>query len=1128
MNFHPGMGDPSGGSRRLLILTAVIVMGLSAGWVSADDPKPVPPLAPERQQRLQERDRYGQEMKKLKSGGRLPEAIAAAEKMLAIERDVFGDIHEDVAGSLAELAVLHETRGDFAAGRKARLEVLEIETKLHGLDHWKTADARFKLAYNEKLAELDPKRRQILIDGKRDFDKAVQFRVRGQFREAVPILRAILETHREILGKEHRSCELIASELAVSYQSLGELEQAEPLFQEALASAKKTVGERHPSYAYALLNLANFYREKGDFVRAESLGRAALKLDRELLGSSHGRVAVCLNHLAEVYKEMGAYHKAEPFYQEALKILKTAVGANSPLYARCLNNLAVLYRTLGDYAKAEALYRQVLAIAKKEVGERHPFYATSLSNLGILYLTTGDYQKAEPLFQEAVTVTKKWLGEKHPNYAAYLENLAELYRKKGDFAQAERHFQEVLNINRDKYGERHYLYAKSLNNLAMLHVSTGAYAKAEPLFQQALGIAEEALGGKHPNCATLRTNLGFLYQATGDMPKALAQFAQALSINEENTAATFAVLGERQRLQLLGSRRRSLRGYLGAALASDPVPVPDLYRHVLAWKGTVASRQSEDLLVRDEPGIRPLVEELTAARFRLARLAFAVPPPQGRQAWLDGIDKLSRQREDLETRLANASAAFRRERELVRLGPADVLRALPGDAALIDFFEYGQPIQNAPKGSVFQLERHLLAFVLTPRRTLECVRLGKSEPTIKAIQAWRQAVQAGPASARSAAAVDVARRVWEPLRSHLAGAKMVLAAPDGPLCQMPFAALPGKQPGSHLIEELAIGYVLSGRHATALLVAEPLPKSAGVLAVGGIAYGADMPQAPATASNRAAVVDETPRAGFHDLPGTKQEAEIVLRAYGQAFPRQRAPLLLTGTEATEGRLKQELSPSASVQSWRFVHFAGHGFFAPPTGFSVPNTPDRDETGLSFLADRERQIFSQNPLLLSGLVLAGGVRRHDFTTEAPSLEDGILTAEEVYGLDLRGTELVVLSACDTGQGKIAGGEGVLGLQRAFHVAGTRTVIASLWKVDDKATQALMAEFYRNLWEKKHGKLKALREAQLTMLRHYDPKKGLSRGPGEELSTDPTKPTRPGAGERVPPFFWAAFTLSGDWR
>ncbi len=228
-----------------------------------------------------------------------------------------------------------------------------------------------------------------------------------------------------------------------------------------------------------------------------------------------------------------------------------------------------------------------------------------------------------------------------------------------------------------------------------------------------------------------------------------------------------------------------------------------------------------------------------------------------------------------------------------------------------------------------------------------------------------------------------------------------------------------------------------------------------------------------------------------------------------------------GATATEANVARALSHS------RYAHLATHGFFAAP---DVKNLFDIDLRAESLFetthSQRSGTLAGRNPLLLSGLVVAcANLPPEKNELGIPTGEDGVLTAEEIAGLDLRDTELVTLSACETGLGDVAAGEGVFGLQRAFHQAGARSVIASLWKVDDAATRALMVEFYKNLWQKKLGKLQALRAAQLKMIHHYDAKSGEVRGLGNKpvkLIASDNKPNK------LPPFYWAAFQLSGDWR
>jgi CHAT domain-containing protein len=250
------------------------------------------------------------------------------------------------------------------------------------------------------------------------------------------------------------------------------------------------------------------------------------------------------------------------------------------------------------------------------------------------------------------------------------------------------------------------------------------------------------------------------------------------------------------------------------------------------------------------------------------------------------------------------------------------------------------------------------------------------------------------------------------------------------------------------------------------------------------------------------------------LQGTSAEIDAIATMWLDGNP----PALLKGTDASEATLRERLPGS------RFVHLATHGFFADPDSRPEPRRwvlPPSDDLGK---LGRRLTVTARNPLLLSGVVLAGANAAQQDSANGASSDDGILTAEEVAAVDLSKTELVVLSACETGLGKVAGGEGVFGLQRAFGLAGARTVIASLWKVDDDATRALMAEFYRNLWRQPHGsgKLEALRRAQLAMMRGYDVTRGQLQADRGPVPGDPP-PCR-----SLPPFYWAAFTLDGDWR
>jgi CHAT domain-containing protein len=453
--------------------------------------------------------------------------------------------------------------------------------------------------------------------------------------------------------------------------------------------------------------------------------------------------------------------------------------------------------------------------------------------------------------------------------------------------------------------------------------------------------------------------------------------------------------------------------------------------------------------------------------------------------------------------LAQSSAAFARLQQ--KPSSARIRQALPPRTALVELLFY-HITKSDPRTRLWLSERRLLAFVLRGDGEVKLVPLGPAASIERAVAEWRWHVTGAmrsvfnpltgvgkgtdglpPGGAGGAAASAVLRRrLWEPIEKHLDSMDTVLMAPDGALRVLPFAALPGRKPGTVLLEDYTIGYLQSGQQ----LLERPSAKekSRGLLALGGADY--DKPAANGRGMTWAA------------LPGTEAETERIEALFRKRFATQ--PLrCLRGRMADRGRLLAALDSEKSKQRWRYLHLATHGFFGTPRlrlhpavlgGWSVgagaapglmgltgslanllvasePGLVDQqgnfDPTG------RTVRIVEGNPMVLIGLVLAGANRPGQVST---------LTAEEIAGLDLRGCELAVLSACETALGSIAGWQGVQGLPRGFHEAGVANVVTSLWSVSDSATSVLMEQFYQQLWDKKQSPLQALRQAQLFVLKH----------------------------------------------
>lgn len=1127
---------------------------------------------------------YASSLNNLASAYRAMGDFARAEPLhrqaLEISRQVVGERHADYALSLNNLGSLYRDMGDSARAEPLFRQAVEIFKEALGEQDPRYATSLINLAElyktNGDSARAEPLyrqameiRRQVLGDQHPAYATTLNnlanlYQSTSNYAQAEPLYREALEIRRQVVGEQHPDFATSLVNLAELYAEMGDSARAEPLFRQAVEIYKDALGEQHPDYATTLNSLANQYVAMVDFARAEPLLRQALEIRRQVHGEQHPYYALSLHNLAALYNAMGESAKAEPLYREALSITKAALGEDHAAYAIQLNSLAMLYVSNGDYARAEPLYRQVLEIRRQVLGEQHPDYAESLDALTVLYEAMGDPARAEPLCRQALEIYKQvfgeqhprfarslnnlaalcyatgdsaqaellhrraleidkaTLGENHPRYATDLNNLAFLYKRADDFARAEPLYQQAMEIYKQAVGEQSPDYARSLNNLAMLYYAMGDYARAEPLCRRALDIRRQVLGDQHPDYATSLSSLGSLYDVMDDFPRAEPLLREALEIATRHADATAAAQDELGQLALAYRLQDHLDGYL-SCVARRGRGAAAAYRAALDWKGATLVRQRAMRLAVADPRLTPLVEELQTVVRQWSMLAAASDP-----AAKERLAELTARKEQLELELSRESAEFR------AAAPADVARlqaALPADAALVDFFEFwfNEPSQGKTGRLVWRPS--LAAFVVRREGDVQMFHLGDVAPIHDAIETWRRDIGVTPEA--QAAGALLREKLWDPLVEAIGDAELVLVSPDGGLGTLPFAALPGKEPGTYLIEDAAIALVAVPRLIPELVSdaqRRELPRE--LLVLGGVDYdrraGAEMtslavgPRQPWERGIRAAVAQQEVIEGltWQSLPGTESEAAYIAGLYQRlmGLPTGSERIVhLRGAEATEEAFR------GSGPECYLLHLATHGFFAAKNkkpALAV-NDSQRDALRDNPLGDRVAAVRGSSKGLLSGLVLAGANDPPEIPEDPAKFaalpDDGILTAEEIAFLPLGGAQLVVLSACETGLGEVAGGEGLLGVQRAFQVAGARTTIATLWKVNDEATRRIMEEFYRNYLERRMPPLEALREAQLWALNNPDL---VPRG-----ADAPAEGSMP---SRLPPQFWAAFTLSGDWR
>jgi CHAT domain-containing protein/Tfp pilus assembly protein PilF len=855
----------------------------------------------------------------------------------------------------------------------------------------------------------------------------------------------------------------------------------------------------------------------GKYEKAVEPCKQALAILEKTLGSEHPDVAASLNNLAWLYRAKGDYAKAELFFKRALVISEKALDSEHPFVATALDNFAAFYQDKGDFVKAEPLMKRALAIRETTLGREHPDVAASLSNLAELYRTKGDYAKAEPLYLRALAIREKALGSEHLLVAASLDGLALMYSYKGDFVKAEPLFLRALAIGEKTLGREHPDVALSLNNLGGCYLDKGDYVKAEPLFQRALAIYVKVLGGEHPEVANTMINLALLYEAKEDYPRAIDFHMRGLEVIEGNINAILATGSEKQKQLYLDTLTRKTDLTISFHVHSAPSDAQAArlaLTTILRRKGRALDAMTDQiagLRRRAAPDDIKLLDALAVAQSQFANLQLSNDTRLSHAERQARVTELETKIEMLQGDIGRRNSEFR---ALTRPTTLDAVRgAIPLDAALIEIFAYRQSNAKAK----LRIERfgkaHYVAYVLKPTDdTPQFVDLGDAAQIDADLKLWREALlNPARADARQLGR-QVDERVMRPVRKLLGDTKRLFISPDGALNLIPFAALVDEN-NKYLLETYTLDYLTSGRDLLRLQVrSENRP---GVVIFANPTYnltGQPVAACGLRSSRRglllntaaAATANEKDAAAqyisFSDIDFT-QVCYPTLKGTAEEATRINAALMnatiLTDKDATEAALKALNAPF-------ILHVATHGFFLP----DQPRTLNKDAAPGTSASSNE------NPLLRSGLIMAGANQR--LSGEG---EDGVLTAAEAAGLNLWGTKLVVLSACETGLGDVVNGAGVYGLRRALVLAGSETQVMSFWKVADAATCDLMIDYYTRL-QRGEGRTEAIRQAQLSMLRG----KAQSRAKG----TRGLRGTAATSTSSAHPYYWAAFISSGDWR
>ena len=1002
--------------------------------------------------------------------GNYEEAIEYATRALDITGSIVGKESADYITLLNNLAMLNSESGHYKEAIRLGTEAMNLNKKLYGKEHLEYAISLSNLAtHNSSL---------------------------GNYTEAVRLETEALQIREKILGKEDPDYATSLSNLASYNSSLGNYAEAIRLGTEALRIREKSLGKDHPSYAASLNNLALYNSSLGNYAEAIRLGTEALRIFEKSLGKEHPDYATSLSSIASYNSDIGNYVEAIRLGTEALRIREKSLSKDHPDYATSLSNLALYNSSLGNYAEAIRLGTEAVRILEKVLGKEHPDYATSLSNLASYYSSLGNYAEAIRLGTEALRIREKNLDKEHPYYALSLNNLANYYSSLANYAEAIRLGTEAVRIYEKALGKEHPGYATSLNNLAGYNADIGNYAEAIRLGTEAVQIQEKALGKEHPNYALSLVSLA-AYNKLNKNADAMKYCVEATEALAGIVRRTFADLTAGERNLFWDKYKVWFEGTIHS-IAYD-MPSDSLaengYNGALMAKGLLLNSEMELGALLKESGdedVAGIYNDLKNLRLQINKL-YEMPVAERP---LDA-DSLERVAQGLERQLVQRSKVYGDYTANLVIDWKQVRQKLGGGEMAVEFVSF--PLRS---DSVMY--------------AAYCLR--KDMPSPKMVPLFEERQLTGLDKNFYFTSPALYNLILKPLEKEMEGVKTIYFAPLGELYNIPIESLPID--GGTYNSDLRSYRRLSSTRQLALRRDGVEVEKAAVY--GGLKYDTDTvtlandsrkyrTAEPVQWSSRAVADSLGMRDGVYELPATKIEAEEIDKALETAQIDTR---LYTDTIGTEASFK-----ALSGSGVNALHIATHGFY-----WTEREAAQLD--GLAFLdTDMPAAVQEDKALTRSGLLLAGANTALKGLPLPEGVEDGVLTAKEIAGMDLRLLDLVALSACQTGLGEITG-DGVFGLQRGFKKAGANALLISLWKVDDTATQLLMTQFYKNMLSGM-GKYEALTAAQ-KYLRELEVEVKPEKTAFQQImdGKDGKKEKNPGSRtvrKYANPYYWAAFVL-----
>ncbi len=1076
----------------------------------------------------------------LKAAGDLKGAGALEEQVVAARERTLSEDHPELLGALQNLASTLAASGDLAGARALEERVLEVCQRALPEEHPHLQGIRQNLAatmfaqrdYSGALELLEqvlaahertlPADHPELLDALQGVSTTM--RALGDLPGARALFERLLAARERTLPEDHPRLLDAQRQLAAVMREQGDYAGARALFERVVAACERSLPPDHPELLGTREGLALTMRLQGDLAGARALQERVLEIRVRTMPEHHPGVLTARLDLAITLKSQGDLAGARVLQERVLELCERVLPEDHPELIRVQHNLATTLLELGDVARARALLERVLAVRERTLPEDHPDLASVRGNVAGALFTAGDFAGARALQERVLAAFERVYPDDHPKLLAVRENLAALMVQQRDFAGARAIQERVLEVRGRALPEDHPDLLLIQISLASTLASQGDHAGARALEERVLEACERTLPEEHPHHVRVLGNLANRLRVQGDHARARALLERAVEIGRrglrsserellmtrQNLAATMYEQGDvagarAQALELMAASlsalelaastysQREARAFAGALAR------PHSAARFLSGSGQGARQRFElaetlrsvigaDTMGADDfPELDTLRKSIASVRQELGDLLAAVPADRDPDELARAIESLTRERDDLDRELRAES----RKRGVLpgAIRASDVAAALPRGAVAVGFLRV--------EGWRREEERHVLrsrgdvlaAHLVRPSGEIVEVELGLAADLERAVETWRAQLgkpldrgigRVSESSSEREAGEALRARLLDPLLGELSDETTTLLVCAADLVHaVPLDALPlgdGRVGDRYRLVNLPSFRRLVAPRRSLVQADEPE-----LLVVGGVDFDA-VGAAPSAAVEAAAAAIGRGGSGptFVPLPSSGLEAEFVQLRFGRL--ERGAASLLTGGRATKAAF-HELAPGK-----RFVHVATHGWFSE---IELDEPEEGELLGMRWGLDERVRAFT--PLSYCGLAFAGANLGRDSLGRVP----GIMTAEELAGVDLSACELAVLSACETNVGLRSAGMGIESLQSALHAAGARTAITSLWKVDDAATRKLMELFYAYLWVEKLPKAEALWKAKCDL-----------------------------RAARHPVQHWAAWVLSGD--